>query len=231
MLNLLYEQTIFSPGAKPNDDESVEDNFNLIHDSALGISILKPLLKPKVVTTLLAELKTHASKVLKDRLQTFDHSDESALHAVKETTQAETSTLIVGDDDDDELPWLKKSAASSTKRTSPGRERQSRTKEPTATVEATQNVATQGQKLVGRRLKRTLSEFHKELKTHIPRNASRTEMLDMAKSISDLVVDCGKDGATIASVLTLLINYEACWERFPKDAESLKIAPYDKITS
>ena len=52
----------------------------------------------------------------------------------------------------------------------------------------------------------------------------------MAKSIFDIAIDSETKGITVSAVITLLLNYELTWERFPKDDDSVRLVPYERIS-
>ena len=227
ILNLVYEQTIFSHAASFHVPQSGDDDFNLIRATAFRIAVPKPILRPKVVSSLLNEMGNHTLSVLTRCLETCDHAHEADLHLVKNTV--ENATVPANDDDgDDDIPWLGKYTPTSAPQ-APNETEENRPQETGTGEESDPAKSTKRNKVVERRLRRDISDFDKTTKTHIPRNASRLEMMDKAKSIFGLLVDCGNHGVTLSSVLTLVLNYEACRGRFPKDSESLKILPYDKI--
>ena len=253
LMNQVYEGAVFNTVLKLHDPASEEDNFNIIHDTAVRLSVIAPILRPKLASALFKEARNHARTVLLQCLASCDHTDENVLHKGVTQSHADTLKETINEDDDEDLPWLnaftspkKPPAASKTDQdqtTPPSASKtdQDQTTPPAASKTdqeqttgndepAPNKTETAREAKVERRLRRNDSTFGKKTKTHKSKNASRLEMLEKGKTILDLLVDKGSHGITLSSVLTITLKYEASWERFPKDAESLKMLPYDKIT-
>ena len=222
ILNQVYENTVFNKASlKLHMEDSEEDNFTVVLDSCRKLAVLKPILKPNISVGLFTEVRKHALVALSQCLATCDHTDESVLVPVKLCKQEDT--VVVVEEDDEDMPWLNEFACSKDAKP-----------EVEKTVgddpEAVQVQKPDGKSKIKRRLRRNDSEFDKKTKTRKPRNCSRQEMMDMAKSIFDIAIDSETKGITVSAVITLLLNYELTWERFPKDDDSVRLVPYERIS-
>ena len=199
-------------------ESSDEDNFDLVHTSATKLTVLRPILKPVICNALFKEMRKRAKTVLNECLKTFNHSSNYQLHS-EEVEQED----LDGDVVEPELSWL----AKYTGNVNPINDINSAPKE-TQPIDAD---AEDKPPLVSikRRLRRHKSEFNKKTRGHVPRDASRTDLINKGMAILDMVVDYAEDNLTMSTAISLLVKYEDAWGTFPSTSHRLVAVTADKI--
>ena len=172
LLNLVYKGTFFDSNVELHPDESEEDNFDIILDTAEKLIILQPALRPNILTPTMEQIRNQSEKVLTETLNTFYPVKVEPTSTVSSTTTRDNPAPAVPD-------WLKKWV--------PVENAQAIEDAPAVADTENETAAAQGSGIdvpprpVKRRLQRTISDFDKKTKTHRERNQLRNSLIRMCE--------------------------------------------------
>ena len=71
VLDLAYKETMFDDSMKIHADDSEEDNFDIVMNTAGKLRILRPVLRPDIIDPMLSAVCTRCIAVLGDTLNTI----------------------------------------------------------------------------------------------------------------------------------------------------------------
>ena len=220
LMGVLRKNTLFADKPLIHPEESEEDNFDLVYETAEKIDILRPILRPQLLMPLLNEIETNCVQILKQTLDTFLPNEK-----IVPETQPEGKTVEKAEDVPD---WLKKFMPQKTEENSDTKET---TPNETNTEQDVDKEMGPPMVKVKKRLRRRESDFDKITKLYMPANEVRDQMIGKAKCIFNTIIDTKDETVSVSSVLTHLQKFEAGWVKFPKDEASLKVHTSEKINN
>ena len=240
ILKSVYADTVFNKELILHGENELEDNFDLVHLTAEKLYIIRPILKPTVLDQLLNGIWIHIDTVFFQCVAAFYPQSSEIENKIPDDMKP-----VDVDSDDECLPWLKdlREQNKSTKREMEEFDEDTYQPpndtipedEPIVTGDAAQSVGKENESnipsinVVKRRLRRMESDFDKNTKQIVHRNQSRTEMVNKAMSIFDMVVDYESVGTTISAVISHIWKFEEEWSKSPKDTRLMAAMALEKL--
>ena len=227
ILDKAYVGTMFDKKVVVHPDDSPEDNFDLIHETAEKLALLKPILQPDIYQPLQKLIRAKCPSLLKQVLLSLEPEDPqielSGLKTAKGPDVPDWMADLINPEPEQDKTEETVSATGPTKQ-------QINRDGPKRKICLEENH--QKDEANKKRLKRNNSFWDKDTKRKTHKNELRDSIIMKAKAIFDYVIDDPqKDDPTLSTIISDCARFETAWLKCPNTAATVQSYSSEKLSS